>query len=180
MSSVRRFCHFVVNLRYFDPFIMIVILASSLALAAEDPVVENSYSNKILNYFDYVFTGVFTIELLLKVQGEMLVVCCCFLWSLFFGVCCFCFVLLGEGYFVIICHRCAVSFVFVLFCWGRVFRYHLSSLCCILYFIDRVLIAFFIFDILLRYRKRHLHCRSVHFVVSSLIAVVTSLLFLRL
>ena len=113
MSSVRRFCHFVVNLRYFDPFIMIVILASSLALAAEDPVVENSYSNKILNYFDYVFTGVFTIELLLKVQGEMLVVCCCFLWSLFFGVCCFCFVLLGEGYFVIII---------------------LSSLCCILCF----------------------------------------------
>ncbi|RUS88185.1 hypothetical protein EGW08_004082 [Elysia chlorotica] len=66
-NPVRRFCHFVVNLRYFDPFIMIVILASSLALAAEDPVVEKSYSNKILNYFDYVFTGVFTIELLLKV-----------------------------------------------------------------------------------------------------------------
>ncbi|GFO19983.1 voltage-dependent calcium channel type a subunit alpha-1-like [Plakobranchus ocellatus] len=66
-NPVRRFCHFVVNLRYFDPFIMIVILASSLALAAEDPVVENSDSNRILNYFDYVFTGVFTIELVLKV-----------------------------------------------------------------------------------------------------------------
>ena len=74
---VRRFCHFVVNLRYFDPFIMIVILASSLALAAEDPVVEKSYSNKILNYFDYVFTGVFTIELLLKVEKSawLLVFC---------------------------------------------------------------------------------------------------------
>lgn len=65
--SVRRFCHFVVNLRYFDLFIMIVICASSVALAAEDPVEENSYSNKILNYFDYVFTGVFTIEMALKV-----------------------------------------------------------------------------------------------------------------
>ena len=64
---VRRFCHFVVNLRYFDLFIMIVICASSIALAAEDPVNENSERNRILNYFDYVFTGVFTVELILKV-----------------------------------------------------------------------------------------------------------------
>ena len=66
--SVRRFCHFVVNLRYFDLFIMIVICASSIALAAEDPVKEDSYRNEILNYFDYVFTGVFTIEMVLKVS----------------------------------------------------------------------------------------------------------------
>ncbi|WAR31930.1 CAC1A-like protein [Mya arenaria] len=66
-SIIRRFCHFVVNLRYFDLFIMIVISASSIALAAEDPVNENSQHNTILNYFDYVFTGVFTIELLLKI-----------------------------------------------------------------------------------------------------------------
>ena len=46
---------------------MIVICASSIALAAEDPVTEDSYSNKILNYFDYVFTGVFTVEMTLKV-----------------------------------------------------------------------------------------------------------------
>ncbi|KAH9505340.1 hypothetical protein Btru_058406 [Bulinus truncatus] len=65
-NPIRRFCHFVVNLRYFDLFIMIVICASSVALAAEDPVYEESYKNKILNYFDYVFTGVFTIELVLK------------------------------------------------------------------------------------------------------------------
>ncbi|XP_052789506.1 voltage-dependent calcium channel type A subunit alpha-1-like [Mya arenaria] len=66
-NPIRRFCHFVVNLRYFDLFIMIVISASSIALAAEDPVNENSQHNTILNYFDYVFTGVFTIELLLKI-----------------------------------------------------------------------------------------------------------------
>ncbi|XP_055897179.1 voltage-dependent calcium channel type A subunit alpha-1-like isoform X2 [Biomphalaria glabrata] len=65
-NPIRRFCHFVVNLRYFDLFIMIVICASSVALAAEDPVFEESYKNKILNYFDFVFTGVFTIELVLK------------------------------------------------------------------------------------------------------------------
>ena len=64
---VRRFCHFVVNLRYFDLFIMIVICASSIALAAEDPIHERSTRNVILNYFDYVFTGVFTVELVLKV-----------------------------------------------------------------------------------------------------------------
>ena len=65
--SLRRFCHFVVSLRYFDLFIMIVICASSIALAAEDPVHETSERNKILNMFDYVFTGVFTVEMILKV-----------------------------------------------------------------------------------------------------------------
>ena len=69
--SIRRFCHFVVNLRYFDLFIMIVICASSVALAAEDPVRENSERNNILNYFDYVFTGVFTIEMILKVWQRL-------------------------------------------------------------------------------------------------------------
>ena len=38
-----------------------------MALAAEDPVHEKSISNEILNYFDFVFTGVFTVELVLKV-----------------------------------------------------------------------------------------------------------------
>nr|KAG5712091.1 hypothetical protein BaRGS_020817 [Batillaria attramentaria] len=66
-NPVRRFCHFVVNLRYFDLFIMIVICASSVALAAEDPVREDSQRNKILEYFDYVFTAVFTIEMILKI-----------------------------------------------------------------------------------------------------------------
>ncbi|KAJ8300551.1 hypothetical protein KUTeg_022070 [Tegillarca granosa] len=66
-NPIRRFCHFVVNLRYFDLFIMIVISASSIALAAEDPVREVSTRNTILEYFDYAFTAVFTVEMLLKV-----------------------------------------------------------------------------------------------------------------
>lgn len=65
--SIRRGAHWVVNLRYFDFFIMIVISLSSIALAAEDPVREHSSRNEILNYFDYAFTGVFTIEMLLKI-----------------------------------------------------------------------------------------------------------------
>ncbi len=50
---------------------MIVICASSVALATEDPVHEISYRNTILNYFDYVFTGVFTIEMVLKVGSKV-------------------------------------------------------------------------------------------------------------
>ncbi|XP_044001489.1 voltage-dependent calcium channel type A subunit alpha-1 isoform X8 [Aphidius gifuensis] len=66
-NPVRRTAHWVVNLRYFDFFIMVVISLSSIALATEDPVDEHSPRNTILNYFDYAFTGVFAIEMILKV-----------------------------------------------------------------------------------------------------------------
>ncbi|XP_043276724.1 voltage-dependent calcium channel type A subunit alpha-1 isoform X14 [Venturia canescens] len=66
-NPVRRGAHWVVNLRYFDFFIMVVISLSSIALATEDPVDDDSPRNKILNYFDFAFTGVFTIEMILKV-----------------------------------------------------------------------------------------------------------------
>uniref|UniRef100_A0A8B9KHA2 Calcium channel, voltage-dependent, R type, alpha 1E subunit a n=1 Tax=Astyanax mexicanus TaxID=7994 RepID=A0A8B9KHA2_ASTMX len=45
--SVRKACHYVVNLRYFEMCILLVIAASSIALAAEDPVSTNSDWNKI-------------------------------------------------------------------------------------------------------------------------------------
>jgi len=48
-------------------FIFKVIIGSSIALAAEDPVNANSSWNKKLTYFDYGFTCVFAIEVLLKV-----------------------------------------------------------------------------------------------------------------
>ncbi|KAK0092187.1 hypothetical protein PV326_001978, partial [Microctonus aethiopoides] len=66
-NPVRRGAHWVVNLKHFDTFIMIVIVLSSIALATEDPVEENSPRNVILNYFDHAFTGVFAIEMILKV-----------------------------------------------------------------------------------------------------------------
>ncbi|KAL7300818.1 hypothetical protein TKK_0006383 [Trichogramma kaykai] len=66
-NPVRRGAHWVVNLRYFDFFIMVVISLSSIALAAEDPVNDSNPRNTILNYFDYAFTGVFTIEMILKI-----------------------------------------------------------------------------------------------------------------
>jgi hypothetical protein len=49
---------------------MAVIAGSSIALATEDPVDENSERNKILNYLDYGFTAVFTVEMTLKVNKK--------------------------------------------------------------------------------------------------------------
>ncbi|KAG8313220.1 hypothetical protein J6590_006779 [Homalodisca vitripennis] len=66
-NPLRKAAHWVVNMQYFDFFIMVVIGLSSIALAAEDPVVDNSVRNTVLNYFDHAFTGVFTLEMILKV-----------------------------------------------------------------------------------------------------------------
>ncbi|KAK2510957.1 hypothetical protein Q9966_016777 [Columba livia] len=62
----RRLCHYIVNLRYFEMCILMVIAMSSIALAAEDPVQPNAPRNNVLRYFDYVFTGVFTFEMVIK------------------------------------------------------------------------------------------------------------------
>ncbi|XP_035271203.1 voltage-dependent R-type calcium channel subunit alpha-1E isoform X2 [Anguilla anguilla] len=72
-NPVRKVCHYVVNLRYFEMCILLVIAASSVALAAEDPVATNSYWNKVLRYFDYVFTGVFTFEMIIKMIDQGLI-----------------------------------------------------------------------------------------------------------
>ena len=45
---------------------MFVILMSSITLALEDPVKEDSEINQRLGYFDYGFTTIFAIECLLK------------------------------------------------------------------------------------------------------------------
>ncbi|KAJ8383336.1 hypothetical protein AAFF_G00221960 [Aldrovandia affinis] len=72
-NPIRRVCHYVVNLRYFEMTILLVIVASSIALAAEDPVCTNSERNKVLRYFDYVFTGVFTFEMIIKMIDQGLI-----------------------------------------------------------------------------------------------------------
>uniref|UniRef100_G3TRD3 Voltage-dependent P/Q-type calcium channel subunit alpha n=1 Tax=Loxodonta africana TaxID=9785 RepID=G3TRD3_LOXAF len=65
-NPLRRLCHYILNLRYFDMCILMVIAMSSIALAAEDPVQPNAPRNNVLRYFDYVFTGVFTFEMVIK------------------------------------------------------------------------------------------------------------------
>ncbi|XP_034040024.1 voltage-dependent R-type calcium channel subunit alpha-1E-like isoform X2 [Thalassophryne amazonica] len=72
-NPIRRICHYVVNMRYFEMTILLVIVASSIALAAEDPVCTNSERNKVLRYFDYVFTGVFTFEMIIKMIDQGLI-----------------------------------------------------------------------------------------------------------
>uniref|UniRef100_A0A672ZDL5 Voltage-dependent N-type calcium channel subunit alpha n=1 Tax=Sphaeramia orbicularis TaxID=375764 RepID=A0A672ZDL5_9TELE len=46
-NPVRRLCHYVVNLRYFEMCILMVITMSSIALAAEDPVQANAPRNNV-------------------------------------------------------------------------------------------------------------------------------------
>uniref|UniRef100_A0A8C7ZJ38 Voltage-dependent P/Q-type calcium channel subunit alpha-1A n=1 Tax=Oryzias sinensis TaxID=183150 RepID=A0A8C7ZJ38_9TELE len=65
-TRFRRCCHYILTLKYFEFSILSVIAMSSIALAAEDPVNPNSPQNNVLRYFDYVFTGVFTFEMLIK------------------------------------------------------------------------------------------------------------------
>uniref|UniRef100_A0A7N6A178 Voltage-dependent N-type calcium channel subunit alpha n=1 Tax=Anabas testudineus TaxID=64144 RepID=A0A7N6A178_ANATE len=64
--TVRRLCHYIVTLRYFEMSILVVIAMSSIALAAEDPVWTNAPRNNVLKYLDYAFTGVFTFEMVIK------------------------------------------------------------------------------------------------------------------
>ncbi|XP_071801996.1 voltage-dependent calcium channel type A subunit alpha-1-like isoform X9 [Asterias amurensis] len=69
-NPIRRFCHYVVNLRYFDFLIMVVIGMSSITLAMENPIDDpnnKSQYNAVLEYFDYAFTTIFTIEMTLKI-----------------------------------------------------------------------------------------------------------------
>lgn len=48
-------------------FIMVTIGLSSIALAAEDPVNEQSEINKGLDDLDHVFTAIFAVEMFLKI-----------------------------------------------------------------------------------------------------------------
>ncbi|KAE8300558.1 Voltage-dependent P/Q-type calcium channel subunit alpha-1A Brain calcium channel I [Larimichthys crocea] len=65
-NPFRKCCHYILTLKYFEFSILSVIAMSSIALAAEDPVWPDSPRNNVLRYFDYVFTGVFTFEMLIK------------------------------------------------------------------------------------------------------------------
>ena len=56
--------------KLFDNFIMFVILISSISLASEDPVDEDSPRNYYLGIADYFFTAIFTFEVCLKVRNQ--------------------------------------------------------------------------------------------------------------
>lgn len=67
---IRVLVHSVVSTKYFEMFVMGVICFSSIALSAEDPVDDDAPRNKILQYMDYCFTGVFAFEMCLKVKRK--------------------------------------------------------------------------------------------------------------
>ncbi|XP_015033625.2 voltage-dependent calcium channel type D subunit alpha-1 isoform X1 [Drosophila willistoni] len=65
-NRFRVFCHWLCNHSNFGNIILCCIMFSSAMLAAENPLNAEAPLNKVLNKFDYFFTAVFTIELILK------------------------------------------------------------------------------------------------------------------
>ncbi|XP_042526429.1 voltage-dependent L-type calcium channel subunit alpha-1C [Dipodomys spectabilis] len=68
-NRFRLQCHRVVNDTIFTNLILFFILLSSISLAAEDPVQHTSFRNHILGNADYVFTSIFTLEIILKMTA---------------------------------------------------------------------------------------------------------------
>ncbi|ESO91449.1 hypothetical protein LOTGIDRAFT_51275, partial [Lottia gigantea] len=72
-NKFRIMCHKICNHSYFRNVVLVCILISSAMLAAEDPLQSKSPRNTILNHFDYFFTTVFTIEIIIKIITDGLV-----------------------------------------------------------------------------------------------------------
>ncbi|XP_048347349.1 voltage-dependent L-type calcium channel subunit alpha-1D isoform X2 [Sphaerodactylus townsendi] len=68
-NPIRVGCHRLINHHIFTNLILVFIMLSSASLAAEDPIRSHSFRNNILGYFDYAFTAIFTVEILLKILG---------------------------------------------------------------------------------------------------------------
>ncbi|XP_040264212.1 voltage-dependent L-type calcium channel subunit alpha-1D isoform X7 [Bufo bufo] len=67
-NPIRVGCHKLINHHIFTNLILVFIMLSSASLAAEDPIRSHSFRNIILGYFDYAFTGIFTVEICLKMM----------------------------------------------------------------------------------------------------------------
>uniref|UniRef100_A0AAY4B0P2 Voltage-dependent L-type calcium channel subunit alpha n=1 Tax=Denticeps clupeoides TaxID=299321 RepID=A0AAY4B0P2_9TELE len=68
-NPIRMGCHRLINHQIFTNLILVFIMLSSVSLAAEDPIRNFSARNIILGYFDYAFTAIFTVEILLKMTA---------------------------------------------------------------------------------------------------------------
>ncbi|XP_066212111.1 voltage-dependent L-type calcium channel subunit alpha-1F isoform X4 [Saccopteryx leptura] len=67
-NPLRKACHSLIHHHVFTNLILVFIILSSVSLAAEDPIRAHSFRNHILGYFDYAFTSIFTVEILLKMM----------------------------------------------------------------------------------------------------------------
>ncbi|KAJ8400159.1 hypothetical protein AAFF_G00398530 [Aldrovandia affinis] len=65
-NPIRVACHKLINHHIFTNLILVFIMLSSVSLAAEDPIRNFSARNIVLGYADYVFTSMFTFEIVLK------------------------------------------------------------------------------------------------------------------
>ncbi|XP_067320283.1 voltage-dependent L-type calcium channel subunit alpha-1F isoform X2 [Anolis sagrei] len=68
-NPLRVGCHKLIHHHIFTNLILVFIILSSISLAAEDPIRAHSFRNNILGYFDYAFTSIFTVEILLKMTA---------------------------------------------------------------------------------------------------------------
>uniref|UniRef100_A0A8C8A295 Voltage-dependent L-type calcium channel subunit alpha n=1 Tax=Oryzias sinensis TaxID=183150 RepID=A0A8C8A295_9TELE len=68
-NPFRVLCHKLINHQIFTNLILVFIMLSSVSLAAEDPIRNFSARNIILGYADYVFTSMFTFEILIKMTA---------------------------------------------------------------------------------------------------------------
>uniref|UniRef100_A0A6I8NSM7 Voltage-dependent L-type calcium channel subunit alpha n=1 Tax=Ornithorhynchus anatinus TaxID=9258 RepID=A0A6I8NSM7_ORNAN len=68
-NPLRVGCHALIHHHVFTNLILVFIILSSVSLAAEDPIRAHSFRNHILGYFDYAFTSIFTVEILLKMTA---------------------------------------------------------------------------------------------------------------
>ncbi|XP_046731246.1 calcium channel, voltage-dependent, L type, alpha 1D subunit, a isoform X1 [Silurus meridionalis] len=67
-NPFRVLCHKIINHHIFTNLILVFIMLSSASLAAEDPIRAHSFRNIVLGYADYVFTSLFTFEIVLKMM----------------------------------------------------------------------------------------------------------------
>lgn len=65
-NPFRIYCYKLCTHPYFMNTILVVIMCSSILLAAEDPLGRDKARNLVLDYFDYIFTAVFAVEILVK------------------------------------------------------------------------------------------------------------------
>ncbi|KAI4895074.1 hypothetical protein NFI96_006525 [Prochilodus magdalenae] len=81
-NPIRVSCHRLINHQIFTNLILVFIMLSSVSLAAEDPIRSFSARNilyvvngmtilppQVLGYADYVFTSIFTFEILIKMTA---------------------------------------------------------------------------------------------------------------
>jgi voltage-dependent calcium channel L type alpha-1D len=65
-NPFRIYCYKLCTHPYFMNTILVMIMCSSILLAAEDPLGRDKARNLVLDYFDYIFTAIFSVEILVK------------------------------------------------------------------------------------------------------------------